>query len=66
MVKNPPVMQETPVPFVGREDLLEKGKATPVFWPGELHGLYSAWGRKESDPTESLSLTLSYLLIDLS
>ena len=23
-------------------------KPTPVFWPGELHGLYSPWGRKES------------------
>ena len=22
------------------------------FWPGEFHGLYSPWGRKESDTTE--------------
>ena len=29
---------------------------TPVFWPGELHGLYSPWGRKELDTTERLSL----------
>ena len=29
---------------------------TPVFWPGEFHGLYSPWGRKESDMTERLSL----------
>ena len=29
---------------------------TPVFWPGEFHGLYSPWGRKESDVTERLSL----------
>ena len=28
MVKNPPAMQETPVPFLGWEDLLKKGKAT--------------------------------------
>ena len=21
---------------------------TPVFWPGEFHGLYSPWGHKES------------------
>ena len=28
LVKNPPAMQETPVRFLGREDLLEKGKAT--------------------------------------
>ena len=25
---------------------------TPVFWPEEFHGLYSPWGRKESDTTE--------------
>ena len=41
--KNPPAMQETPVP-------------TPVFWPGELHGLHSPWGYKELDTTERLSL----------
>ena len=28
LVKNPPAMQETPVRFLGREDPLEKGKAT--------------------------------------
>ena len=28
LVKNPPAMQETPVQFLGREDLLEKGYAT--------------------------------------
>ena len=30
---------------------------TPVFWPGEFHGLYSPWGCKELDTTEWLSLT---------
>jgi len=25
---------------------------TPVFWPGEVHGLYNTWGHKESDMTE--------------
>ena len=29
---------------------------TLVFWPGEFHGVYSQWGRKESDMTERLSL----------
>ena len=29
---------------------------TPVFWSREFHGLYSPWGRKESDTTEQLSL----------
>jgi len=24
---------------------------TPIFWPGEFHGLYSPWGGKESDMT---------------
>ena len=24
---------------------------TSVLWPGEFHGLYSAWGHKESDRT---------------
>ena len=32
---------------------------TSVFCPGEFHGLYSPWGRKESDVTEGLSLSRS-------
>ena len=32
---------------------------TPVFWPGEFHGLYSPLGWKESDTTKQLSLTNS-------
>ena len=32
LVKNPPAVQETPVPFLGREDPLEKDRLpTPVF-----------------------------------
>ena len=50
-------MWETWVQSLGWEDPLKKGKATtPVFWPGEAHGLYS---RKESDKTERLSRSLS-------
>ena len=30
---------------------------TPVFWPGEFHGLYSPWVHRESDTTEQLSLS---------
>ena len=30
---------------------------TPVFWPGEFHGVYSPWGHKESDMAERLSLS---------
>ena len=51
-------MQETWVRSLGWEDPLEKGKA--VFWPGEIHRLYSPWDRKESDMTEQLSLSLSH------
>ena len=32
---------------------------TLVFWPGEFHGQYSPWGRKELDTTEWLSLHFS-------
>ena len=51
LVKNLPAVQEIWVRSLGWEDPLEKGKATlptPVFWPGEFYGLYSAWGHKES------------------
>ena len=42
------------IPGLGRSTGEGKG-CTPVFWPGEFHGLYSPWGRKESDMTEILS-----------
>ena len=51
-------MRETWVRPVGWEDLLKKGTATSVFWPGEFHGLYSAWGCKELDTTEQLALSV--------
>ena len=48
----------------GKPGVLEKGKSwrrerlpTPVFWPGEFHGLYNTWDHKESDTTEQFSLT---------
>ena len=57
LVKNLPAMQETWVQSLGWEDPLERERLpTPVFWPGEFHGL-CPWGRKESDMTEWLSLT---------
>ena len=106
LAKNPPAMQDTPVRFLGREDLLErdwlltpvflgfpcgsagkesacnagdldsipglgkspgegKGYFTSVFWPGEFHGPHSPWGRKESDMTERLSLSLLLCSIGL-
>ena len=40
VAKNPPAVRETWVQSLGWEDPLEKGKATtPVFLPGEFHGL---------------------------
>ena len=43
-------MQENWVWSLGWEDPLEKEMATtPVFWPGDFHGLCSSWGHKESD-----------------
>ena len=58
-VKNLTAMWDTWVCYLGQEDPLEKGRLpTPVFWSGEFHGLYSPWGRKESDTTEQLSLSL--------
>ena len=37
LVKNLPAMRETLVGSLGWEDPLEK--PTPVFWPGEFHGI---------------------------
>ena len=50
LVNNPPAIQETPVRFLGQEDLLEKGMAT--------HSSILAWriqrvlGCKELDTTK--------------
>ena len=62
MVKNLPVMRETRVQSLGREDPLEKEMATHynilawrVPWTEEPGGLYSPW---ESDTTEQLILSL--------
>ena len=58
-------MQETRVPFLGREDPLQKEMATHssildwrIPWMEELGGLQSM-GRKESDTTEQLHFTLA-------
>ena len=44
-------------PWVGKVTWRRERIPTPVLWPGEFHGLYSAWGRKESDTTEQVSLS---------
>ena len=35
-------------PWLGKIPWRRERLPTPVFWPGEFHGLYSAWGRKET------------------
>ena len=42
--------------WIGKIPWRRERLPTPVFWPGEFHGLYSPWGLKESDTTERLSL----------
>ena len=39
---------------LGRSSGEKERLPTPIFWPGEFHGLYSPWGRKEWDTTEPL------------
>ena len=40
------------IPGVGKIPWKRERLLTPVFWPGEFHGLYNPWGRKKSDTTE--------------
>ena len=59
LVKNLPAIWEAWVQFlgVGKIPWRRERLPTPVFWPGEFHGLYSPWGRKQSDMTERFSLS---------
>ena len=60
LVKNLPVMWETWVRSLGWEDPLEEGTATHssiLAWRIP-QTVYSPWGRKESDTTERLSISL--------
>ena len=66
VVKNLPAMQKTWVQALGQEDPLEKGMAAHssilawrILWTEEP-GRLSPWGRKESDTTEQLTLTLGH------
>ena len=49
LVKNQPAMRETWVWSLSWEDALEKGMATPVFWPGEFHGFSMGLQRVRHD-----------------
>ena len=51
------------IPGSGRS--AREGISALVFCPGEFHGLYSPWGRKESDTTERLSLSRFPLMVFL-
>ena len=53
LVKNPPAVREMWIRSLDWEDPWRGERLpTPVFWPGEFHGLYSPWPLKESDMTE--------------
>ena len=61
LVKNPPAIWENSPGFdtwVGKIPWRRDRLTTPVFWPGEFHGLCSPWGHKESDTTERVSVKL--------
>ena len=67
VVKNPPAVWETWVQSLGWEDPLEKGKGTHfsilawrIPWT-----IYSPWGRKESNTTERLSLSLATVVSEI-
>ena len=44
-------------PSVGKIPLRRERLPTPVFWPGEFHGVYRPWACKELDTTERPLLT---------
>ena len=47
LVKNLPAMWETWFdPWFGKIPWRRERLPTPVFWPGEFHGLYSPWSHK--------------------
>ena len=47
LVKNPPAMQETWILSLDWKIPWRRERLpTPVFWPGEFHGLYSPWNHR--------------------
>ena len=67
MVKRWPVMLETGVRSLGREDPLEKERATRSL-PGKSHGQRSLvgcspWGLKESDRAEQLYFNFHFYMM---
>ena len=56
LVKNLPAMWVTWVQSQIGKIPCRREIPTPGFWPGEFHGLYSPWSRKESDTAEQLEI----------
>ena len=48
------------IPGLGRSPGVREWLPTPIFWPGEFHGLCSPCGHKKLDTTEWLSLLLTH------
>ena len=46
--------QKFPV-MISNETLEKEMATTPVFWPGEFHGLYNPWGHEELVKTDRFS-----------
>ena len=53
LVKNLPAMWRPEYySWVGKIPWRKERLPTPVFWPGEFHGVYSPWGRKELNTSD--------------
>ena len=50
------------IPGWGKIPWRRERPSTLVFWPREVHGLYSPWGRKESDMTKTFTIMFYFLL----
>ena len=57
------------IPGLGRSPWRRERLPTPVFWPGEFHGLYNPWvanSQTQLSDSHFLSLSAIYLEIFLS
>ena len=63
VVKNPPAMWRPGFdPWVRKIPWRRERLPIPLFWPGEFHGLYSPWGRKELDTLSHFHFHICYSL----
>ena len=61
LIKNPPAMQETWVwSLFGKIPWRKKKLPTPVFWPGEFHGLQSMGSQRVRHDLATFTFTYSY------